>query len=161
LTTSSPRSWSSKLTDRLALLRRIGGPRDAALLAQVLPFAATVPLLLRLPLENLANLVEPCRRRATPAGEAVVNRIVRTVDAAIDLGSPVVRGGCLTLGLTRYYFLRRAGIDVTLHFGISDPSGDVVAHCWLTRAGEPYLEGTDPRPLYRVMYSFPPARGAA
>ena len=65
-----------------------------------------------------------------------------------------MRPGCLTLGLTRYYFFRRAGLDVSLHFGMGRIGKDkeFVGHCWLVRGGVPYLEKQDPRPLYVEMY---------
>jgi hypothetical protein len=58
----------------------------------------------------------------------------------------------LTRGLTRYFFLRRAGLDVVLCFGMGRHDTEVLAHCWLVKNGEPFLEAEDPRPLYVEMY---------
>jgi hypothetical protein len=60
----------------------------------------------------------------------------------------------LTRGLTLFWFLRRAGLNVELRFGL-DPSVGAAAdgHCWLTLDGEPYLEARDPQrftELYRL-----------
>jgi hypothetical protein len=63
-----------------------------------------------------------------------------------------VRRGCLTRGLTRYYFLRRAGMDIALCFGMGRRNGEFMGHCWLVKDNEPFLEAEDPRPLYTVMY---------
>jgi len=61
----------------------------------------------------------------------------------------LVRPGCLTRGITGYYILRRAGLDVALCFGmgpVRDPGG--AGHCWLVLNGEPVLEAVDPRPAF-------------
>jgi hypothetical protein len=57
------------------------------------------------------------------------------------------------------WFLRRAGLDVELCFGI-DPSDDAASdgHCWLSLAGEPFLERVDPRPRFAETYRVPGAR---
>jgi hypothetical protein len=80
--------------------------------------------------------------------------------AALRVGRPLVRRGCLTRGITLYYFLRRAGADVRLCFGLGavDGGDGFDGHCWLVLAGEPYLEPRDPRPLYTEMYRFGEAR---
>jgi hypothetical protein len=66
----------------------------------------------------------------------------------------------LTCGITLYYFLKRAGADVDLCFGLGavDGGDGFDGHCWLVLAGEPYLEPRDPRPLYTEMYRFGKAR---
>ena len=81
--------------------------------------------------------------------------LVKHVERSQRFGKPFVKGGCLTRGITLYYFLRRAGVPVTLSFGIGTTDGETTAHCWLTKDGEPFLEKADPRPLFTVMYSMP------
>ena len=71
---------------------------------------------------------------------------------AIREGRPVVRPGCLTRGVTRYYFFRRDGMDVSLSFGMGRVKGEFVGHCWLVKDGMPFMETQDPRPLYAEMY---------
>jgi len=123
----------------------------AALFLRVLTFAAALPYFLRLRISTVARLLEPgTNPSAVP--EEKVRRIISYVEIAIRSGKPLVRSGCLTRGLTRYYFLRRAGLDVTLCFGMGRHDTDVLAHCWLVRNGKPFLEVEDPRPLYVEMY---------
>jgi hypothetical protein len=86
---------------------------------------------------------------------ARVQFIVSAVDVMLRVGAPLVRPGCLTRGLTLYYFLRRAGLDVSLCFGIGTPRGAFVGHYWLVKDGEPFLEARDPRPLFTPVYSVP------
>ena len=70
----------------------------------------------------------------------------RRIDRLIRWGKPLVRPGCMTRGITGYYVMRRAGLDVALCFGIG-PVREVgtTGHCWLVLDGEPVLEGADPR----------------
>jgi len=73
----------------------------------------------------------------------------RRVDQVIRWGRPLVRPGCLTRGITGYYILRRAGLDVALCFGmgsVRDPGA--AGHCWLVLGGEPVLEAADPRAAF-------------
>ena len=123
---------------------------DVFLFLQVLLFAAAVPFLLRLKLSRIEALLEP--RVPSPAGRDRVEQIAEYVEMAIREGRPVVRPGCLTRGVTRYYFFRRDGMDVSLSFGMGRVKGEFVGHCWLVKDGMPFMETQDPRPLYAEMY---------
>ena len=105
----------------------------------VILFAALVPLLVRLPWPALERLLRP-RRARFPASPA---RVVAAVESARRLGWPFVRPGCLARTVTRCYFLRRAGIACDLCFGVGYTDRGFSGHCWLSRAGEPYLEPAD------------------
>jgi hypothetical protein len=132
------------------------GPRDWLVLMRIAPFAALVPALMRLPLPRLAALVtRPPHSRRPMAAE--IERLERVMTLAPRISRPLVRSGCLTRGLTLYWFLRRAGLDVELRFGL-DPNdgGDPTdGHCWLTLSGEPYLEPRDPRLRFSEIYRLP------
>jgi hypothetical protein len=140
--------------DRAYALTLLRGPRDWWLLARVSVFAAAVPALLRLSLPRLATLlVRPTSSRA-PDPQTLA-RLERVVTLAPRIAHPVVRSGCLTRGLTLYWFLRRAGLDVQLHFGLeSDTENMRYGHCWLTLDGEPYLEQQDPRRRFTDIYQL-------
>jgi hypothetical protein len=125
---------------------------DAFLFFQVFIFAAAVPLILRLKLSRLKSLLNPSVHSFPDQNR--VEQITAYVETAIRKG-PFVRPGCLTRGVTRYYFLRRDGIDVSLCFGMGRVNGDFVGHCWLVRDGLPFMETHDPRPRYAEMYRIP------
>lgn len=78
------------------------------------------------------------------------------ITLAPRIARPLVRSGCLTRGITLYWFFRRAGLDVELRFGL-DPRAIEPAdgHCWLTLDGEPYLEKRDPRLHFTELYRLP------
>ena len=115
---------------------------NAFLLLRVFFTAAAVPYLLRLKLTTVAAFVEP-GSEPTPVDPDRIRKIAAYVETAIRKGRPIVRSGCLTRGLTRYYFLRRAGLDVALHFGMGRVDEVMVGHCWLVKDGKPFLEKED------------------
>lgn len=132
---------------------------DRLLVARVFAVAAAVPFLVRLGPSRLAWLMErvPVARVPDPAA---ADRVRDALERVIRSGRPFVRPGCLTRGLTLYLFLRRAGIDVALSFGIGRPDTRFAGHCWLVRDGEPFLERRDPRGVFAEMYSVPRRGGA-
>lgn len=115
--------------------------------------AAAVPGLMRLDLARLQRLLEP--HRLTPAagtGAEVTDLVAgvgRRLDRLVRWGKPLVRPGCLTRGVTGYYLLRRAGLDVSLCFGVG-VGGDAsaIGHCWLLVEGKPMLESDNPCSSY-------------
>jgi len=123
---------------------------DVFLFFQILLFAAGVPFLLRLKLSRVQTLLEP--RIPLPANRERIEQIIQYVEMAIRAGRPLVREGCLTRGVTRYYFFRRNGQDVSLCFGMGRIEEKFVGHCWLVKDGVPFMEPRDPRPLYAEMY---------
>jgi hypothetical protein len=125
---------------------------NAFLFVRVLAMAAAIPYLLRLKLNKVAAFIEP-GSVPVPVDPDRIKKIAAYVETAIRSGRPIVRSGCLTRGLTRYYFLRRAGLEVALHFGMGQIDGAVVGHCWLVREGQPFLEKEDPGryvEMYRI-----------
>lgn len=127
--------------------------REAALMLRVFAFAMAVPLITRLGLARQERILEPrAPVRPDPVREAWLEV---NVDRILGRGAPVVRPGCLTRGLTHYYFLRRAGADVRLKYGIGSVEGRMEGHCWLVRDGEPYLEAKDPREHFVETHSLP------
>lgn len=125
---------------------------------RVLLLAAAVPFLLRLlKLPELRFWLEPRRGPLPPpptAGE--VAAMIRRIDRLLASGRPLIRSGCLTRGVTLYYFLRRAGADVSLCFGMGELAGRFEGHCWLVRQGEPLAEPRDPRPLFAETWRIDP-----
>jgi hypothetical protein len=105
----------------------------------------------------MARLLEPT---ATPlqstADPRAAEALARRIDRWLRAGWPLVRRGCLTRGLTRYRFLREAGFDVSLRFGIGEVNGRFEGHCWLVHDERPFLEKQDPRPVYTEIWRISP-----
>ena len=126
------------------------------LLLRLTAVAVAAPHLARIDLPRLQRVLEP---ETTPASASVegggedggrdddavvLDEYGRWVDAIIRRGHPLVRPGCLTRGITLYYGLRRAGVDVSLCFGMGGGDDGPVGHCWIDLDGVPRLEGVDP-----------------
>jgi hypothetical protein len=126
----------------------------ALLRARITAFAAAVPLLMKLRLEHLDRVVS--RRHQGGRSLAELDALSAELDAVLTAPRRPVRAGCLTRGLTRYFFLRGAGAPVSLCFGMGSPfSAELEGHCWLELDGEPLFETRDPRPLFAEMYRLP------
>jgi hypothetical protein len=155
--------WLARMRRKWTALRKLRSPGLGWYILRVACFAAAVPILMRLKLSVLHRLLE--RRIASAAGREHDSHepgaILRCVESALALGTPLVRPGCLTRGLTLYYFLRRAGVDVTLRFGARWRDGEFMqgaGHCWLEKGGEPFLENGNPYRYSVPIYSLPAAR---
>jgi transglutaminase superfamily protein len=147
-------AWWSKLIRRHKAVRQTLREAELILLLQIGLFASLVPLLMRLRLATLEQLLrvrQPSGRAPSWSPEAIVEHF----QLARRIGSPIVGSGCLTRGVTLYYFLRRAGVDVTLSFGVRQIGEEFIGHCWLVRGGIPFLEDEDPRSLYVPTVSIP------
>ena len=114
---------------------------------------------MRLPLPRVAALLTRPPRPSQPSPDDV-ERLERLIDFAPRVARPLVRPGCLTRGVTLFWFLRRAGLDVELRFGLdAAPDSASDGHCWLSLDGEPFLEKVDPRPRFAELYRLPLAAG--
>lgn len=153
----------SRLRRKFAPLSAVRTAADAALFVRVIGVATAVPVMARLPLPRLATLLSAAdwRRRQPECSPSDSERIARYVDVAQHVAGPLVRRGCLTRSVTLYWFLRRAGVDVELVFGIGKLGDDsVAAHCWVARGGDSYLEpaGAAPAPRFEAIYRIPVTR---
>jgi transglutaminase superfamily protein len=130
--------------------------RELLLSLRILTVAVLVPVIMRLPLRQVGRLIEP-RRARRPADPAAVVALIERIEAVLTRGRPLVRTGCLTRAVTLFYFLRRAGVDVTLAFGMGRPRAEFEGHCWLIKDGRPFLERVDPSGVFTEIYSIPVA----
>ena len=154
------RSWWRRVFRRFAILSRLHGPDQWWLFMRVFAFASAVPLLFNLKLRTVSRLLER-RIRSTRkrSGDSIKSeQIIRCVGIAMAIGQPLVRPRCLVRAVTLYYFLRRAGMDLTLCFGAAMKQGRLVeaaGHCWLTKDGQPFLEERDPHANFVPIYRLP------
>lgn len=84
-------------------------------------------------------------------------REIADIAAVLNHRSPL--GLCLRRSLTRYYFLRRAGLPVEVKFGArfkdGKPDRQVTGHAWLTLHGQPYYEADENWREFTVMLTYP------
>jgi hypothetical protein len=127
---------------------------DVLLHLRITSFAAAVPILARLSLPRLARVLRP-QHAPSVADTNQVDRIVALTEGAMR--QRFVRRSCLVRGLTLYYFLSRAGLDVSLCFGMGPIRDGMAGHCWLDRDGQPFMEKQDPLPHFTAIYRIAPA----
>ena len=121
---------------------------------RVVVFAAGVPILMRLPIDRVARWITPSGGAKNEPSAHEVSRLVATIDAWLTRSWPLVRTGCVVRGVTLFRFLRRAGADVSLRFGIGLFEGSIAGHCWVEYHGEPLAELRDPRPVFSETWAF-------
>ena len=84
-------------------------------------------------------------------------REIVDIAALLNRRSPL--GLCLRRSMTRYYFLRRAGLPVEVKFGArfkdGKPDRQVTGHAWLTLNGQPYYEADENWREFTVMLTYP------
>src|SRR5437764_14430850 len=90
---------------------------DAMLVVRATMVAVSVPALARVGLLRLERVLEP-RRVPVSTDARAVDDVHRAVERALRFSRRFLRPTCMTRGLTRYYLLRRAGVDVALRFGL-------------------------------------------
>lgn len=156
-------SISERAGRRWRRVPKWGSGSQLGLFLRALAFGVSVRWLRRLKWSRLHGLLE--RRFRNPSKADLGNlanvsegELLRCLENALSFGRPLVQGDCLTYGLTRYYFLRRANVPVTLCFGVPRKGGELAAgpgHCWLERDGEPFLEGKDPRAAFLPIHRLP------
>src|SRR3954452_25384122 len=106
--------------------------REPLLPVRVVLFAALVPLLLRLcKLPDPPSWIDPRRRSLPPPDPSEFATLTERIDEPLIAGRPAVRTGCMVRGLSLYRFLRRAGAEVSLPFGVGTIRGDFAAHYWI------------------------------
>jgi hypothetical protein len=81
------------------------------------------------------------------------------VDALTAFGAGRPLGICLRRSLLRYYYLRRAGLPLVIHFGARRLGDDIAGHAWLTLDGQPYHERPEHTQAHTLMWSYPSATG--
>ena len=111
-------------------------------------------MLMRLPLGRVAWLITPSGA-GPELSRADVVALVRIIDGWLARSRPFVRPGCVTRGITLYRFLRRAGAQVSLRFGIGTVNGATEGHCWIVYGGEPLCERRDPREVFTETWAVP------
>ncbi len=107
------------------------------------------------------SLTEALQRLTPSAGVVNANahqlRDLADLAALLERHSPL--GLCLRRSLTRYYFLRRAGVPVQLCFGAKfshgQPDRNVTGHAWLTLNAAPYFEADENWRGFTVMFTHP------
>jgi hypothetical protein len=109
---------------------------------------------MRFRIERVARWIEPSGNPPLHPTPNDVAALVAKIDGLITQYRPLVRSGCVTRGVTLYRFLRKAGADVSLRFGIGVMDGEISGHCWIVYGGEPLAERRDPRGIFAETWAI-------
>lgn len=126
---------------------------DLGLSIRIALFSAFVPLLFRLPIRRLEAWTSPALRPLHP-DPVQIDKVIRRTSLACRALRPFLSHPCQVRGLTLYYFLSRAGLDLSLVFGVGLTGKRSEGHCWLVKDGKPYLETVEPLEHFLPMYTF-------
>lgn len=81
--------------------------------------------------------------------------IVNALDTLLTARVPFIRPQCWRRAVVLHRFLRGAGVDTVIVFGVRTDGGRTVeAHAWVERGGRPYAEAADTSSYQRV-FEFP------
>jgi hypothetical protein len=131
--------------------------RQRRLLAEMRAFCRRLPGALAAPLPQVLAALTPAAVDLHLPIPAV--RRLADLAALLERRSPL--GVCLRRSLTRYHYLRRAGLPVGVQFGArlvaGKPDREIAGHAWLTLDGQPYYEDRRNYRGFMVMYSHPAA----
>ena len=132
------------------------------LLWRMLGFSHKLPQRFDRPLPQMMAELTPSTRAQCPVDPDEIRPLADAV-AAWHLYSPL--GICLRRSLLRYYFLREAGLPVTIIFGArlkrEEEGGGIGGHAWLTLNGRPYFERPGNYEGFARMYVYPEPEAAS
>lgn len=155
------RRLHQKLKRTVAALRRVDWRQDGWLFLRMATLATLTPLLMRGRLDRVSRWLTVTPTTLPPAPwsqEVELARRLRCMAVLMAVGRPLLQPRCLTRGVTLYYFLRRSGLPVELHFGVQQRNTSFTGHCWLVLAGQPFAEPGDPTVAYTTVYKLPHGR---
>ena len=131
-------------------MSHIRNPKDLLLLLHIAALAFLLPVLLRwVKLPTLLKVLKPWNRVA-PVGREQVDKIVRFTNFIVGKGFAGKRA-CLKRSLLLYHFLKRAGVNVEMNFGIRKEK-ELIGHSWLTYQGRLYLDDEKSTRDFEIIY---------
>lgn len=129
-------------------------PSDLFLFFEVFYFALLLQNKLKQHnLEELLEKITPSRQRSITVYRT--RRIVVFVNWWLSRNFWEFRPTCLKRSLLLFHFLRREGIPVKIHYGISKNGDKLEGHSWLTLEKSPFLEDGLTGEKYKETFVYP------
>lgn len=138
----------------------LGQRQNLKLLLEMFAFAAVMPILMKcLSLERILSMLTPCEKEQTQnTSRASIKRIVRLSLLLLNRNRFFLKNSCLKRSLLLYYFLRKHGVNVQIHFGIKKHDDRLNGHSWLTQDGNLLADHEQHRRAFTEVLSFPTAK---
>ena len=136
----------------------LGRQEQRTLLGEMRSFIGALPERLIGPLpESMATLLPDVT--PAPPDPRTETEVRNLADLAVLLERNSPLGLCLRRSLTRYYFLRREGLPLKIHYGArmigGEPDRQFDGHAWLTLDSVPYHEAGENWHGFTIMLTFP------
>lgn len=107
-----------------------------------------------LPLPKAFAAMSP-RLGSPPGDQRKTEAIVNALDTLLTARIPLIPPQCWRRAVVLHRFLRHAGIDTVIVFGVrTDGTRTVEAHAWVESEGQPFAEAADTAAYQRV-FEFP------
>lgn len=120
---------------------------------------ATVPLIMRLPLERALGIVRRLNLRWRTLPLSGEETVVRFIDALSMLNWWAFRNNCVVKSLAYFAFLHTPAAPLEIIFGVETPghAGQPLGrrHVWLLKEGKPFLERESVE-KYRIIFRYSP-----
>jgi Transglutaminase-like superfamily len=112
-------------------------PKNLKTLLEMLAFAAVMPILLKFySLERFLGIITPStKRQPDHIPNTCTEMIIHLGIQLLKRNRLFLKNSCLKRSLLLYYFLRKHGIEVYVHFGVKKIDGYLAGHSWLTQDG--------------------------
>jgi len=140
---------------------------DIQLFIRIFLFLSILPLLLKLlSVNSLMNLITPRKIKyyKKMSTEDLKEKVVKYTDYILGFNFLIYKQKCLKRSIVLYHFLRKAGFNVSICFGVrfnkdvSDTLSKerVEGHAWLEHNGEIYIEkNKEITETYKITYRYP------
>lgn len=123
--------------------------------AEVFLLASALPVLLRFfSLPSVMKYLTPEKSEENPL-QWKINLIVNAVNKILGIGFFIFHPTCLKKSLILYHFLRKAGMNVVIHFGVKKNGCALDGHSWITKNGERLYDNLETVDDFSITYSYP------
>ncbi len=141
--------------------------QDILLFIQIVLMVSVLPLLIKqMTVSAMMRLLTPGKTKKNMKSKAGLlrDKVEKYTDYILNRNFWIYRNICLKRSLALYYFLRKAGLDVQLCFGVrvienqkNVPANmNIEGHSWLMYKGEYFLErNPETAKTYTTTYSYP------
>ena len=122
---------------------------------EVFLLASLLPILLRLfSLPSIMRYLTPAKTEDNEVPWKI-DLIVKAVNKILGAGFFIYHPTCLKKSLILYHFLKKAGMNVVIHFGVRKRDGALDGHSWITKKGKRIYDNLDTVDDFSITYSYP------
>lgn len=131
--------------------------KNLKILLEMFAFLAATPLLMRFySLDQFLSLITPSpKRHCNSNSQSTSSRINQLGSFLLKRDCLFLKKTCLKRSLLLYYFLRKNGIEVQIHFGVKKCGSYLAGHSWLTLKGNLFMDKKRVAVAFTPIISYP------